>query len=89
MTPAETGGRAELSPHRRGRLTLDAIEALDHIGAGEWTLDDARALLDSDLEAGLVQYAGLLEAMLVTVRGVPVATLRAAARDTAGRLVAS
>lgn len=87
MSATQTAGHAALSPWQRGRLTLDAIEAVDAIGRGEWTVADARALLGDDLDAGLIQYAGLLEAMLVTLRGAPVAAVRDACRDTAQRLV--
>lgn len=56
-------GRAVTTPARRGRLTLDAVDAVDAIRGGDWTLADAGALLGADLAAGLYEYACALEVL--------------------------
>jgi hypothetical protein len=77
---------AELTPAERGHLTLDAIEALDNIDSGEWTVADAHALLGDELAQGVVLYANLLEATLVMTRGADVPEIRESCRTTARRI---
>lgn len=48
----------------RAERVLDALEAVANITSGEWTWDDAHALLGDALAPGLMEYAHYLEAVL-------------------------
>jgi hypothetical protein len=69
----------------RERLTLDAMDAAEAIASGEWTIEDARALVGDDtLVHGLILYAQLLETMVALRSGFgAVEPVRDAARRSA------
>lgn len=64
-------------PHR----ILDALDALDALGTGEWSLDDARSLLgDVELCEGLLGVTHIMVAYMVKLGGDPT-QITAAARN--------
>lgn len=80
-----TSGPLDVSKADRERLTMDALDAAEAIAKGEWSIEDARALVGDDaLVHGLILYSQLLETMVALARGLgDVEPVRDAARRSA------
>jgi hypothetical protein len=77
-----------LDPKQRGALTLDAIEVVDAVCKGDWTVADVLALGDpSDVLDGLIQYATYLETVVHVTRGSSIGDIRQAARNASRALI--